>query len=179
MINEPVLLAELRPWLRSKAASLLGASEQHHTEDLAQEAWIAVWKALPTRPAAITEYTELVAWCRAVAVNRMRYTRRKEIWQVSAKVRNGVPAGDFINELAEALSGSESLESVDVSYHDGKLALALDALPPRQREYVVARFWYGMSNPELAVHFGVVRPDATLWNGPRKAKERILAALSS
>lgn len=50
----------------------------------------------------------------------------------------------------ELLHGPDLLDGVELAYHDGTLAQALDALPPADRQYVVLRFWHGLSDREIA-----------------------------
>lgn len=48
------------------------------------------------------------------------------------------------------LTAHESLEAVLMAYHEGEIVEAINALSPTQREFVVLRFWCGMSYPEIA-----------------------------
>lgn len=154
MIDQRQLLASLGPKLHRLAAGFFTGDEQRHTPDLAQEGWIAVWRALPTVPVHLLRDADaLEGWCIGVARNRMRNWIRDELSAPRRGSRATVPASDVIVDLVEALSGSLTLQTIDQAYHDGRVAAALDALPPRQREYVVARFWHGISTTELQKTF--------------------------
>lgn len=48
------------------------------------------------------------------------------------------------------LVAQQVLDSVMLAYHEGEIVEAINALTPDQREYVVLRFWHGMTNPEIA-----------------------------
>lgn len=176
MISDVELLAELRPKLRRRAADMLG-SQTRHVDDLAQEGWIAVWRALPTRPVSVVQYDEIVGWCIGVARNRMRNWIRDELAAPRRGMNREVSAGSGTDSLIEALSESESTETVDAAYHHGELAAAFDALSPRQRQYVIARFWHGLKGVELDVALGVRKATAALWNGPYRARERMAKEL--
>lgn len=170
MIDQRQLLASLGPKLRSRAAAMLGG-QSRYTDDLAQEGWVAVWRALPTVPAhLLSDADALEGWCIGVARNRMRNWIRDELAAPRRGLNNEVTAGHEIVELFEALSGSLTLETVDQAYHDGRVAAALDALAPRQREYVVARFWHGVPTTELQRSFS-----PRTWQQARRRLELALA----
>lgn len=150
MIDQHQLLVELRPKIRLISARLLGR-QTSHVDDLAQEGWLAVWKALPTAPTFDT-LDATIGWCLAVARNKMRNWIRDELAAPRRGLNNETPAGSGTSSgdaLFEALSSSETLEGVDLGYHDGKVAAALEKLTPTQRRYVIARFWHGIPTHEL------------------------------
>lgn len=48
------------------------------------------------------------------------------------------------------IEAADALAAVEWAYHHGEIHEALRSLPERHREYVVLKFWGGMSNPEIA-----------------------------
>lgn len=163
-MNDSDLLLEMRPWLRAEAAFRLGWERARHTEDLAQEGWIAVWKALPSYPAGRAEELRL-PWCKTVARNRMLNWVRDEC---RAPVR-GEDNSTLVDDMASVWEGAEAAHDVFVGYHRGEILAALSQLTQRQRDYVVARYWHGMSAKELDAHFGVTNTAACYWNTRIKA----------
>lgn len=146
MIADPSsLLVHVRPLLVASAYRHLNPDEHRHAQDCVQESWIAVWRALPGMPATCATFNAQIAWCMAVARNRMRnYVR--DMNRVQHGDRNAIPApDDLLHQLAEA----SQAEGVQVAYHHGQIAAALDALPPSYRAYVVERFWHGVPTTEL------------------------------
>jgi DNA-directed RNA polymerase specialized sigma24 family protein len=57
------------------------------------------------------------------------------------------------------------VDQVLLGYHHGEIHQALDALTFTQREYVVLRFWGGMSDTEIAAHQGKTRGGvSSVWH---------------
>jgi RNA polymerase sigma factor (sigma-70 family) len=186
MIDDRQLLVELRPRLRGMAWGLLSNNELRYVDDLAQEGWIAVWRARPTAPVTIIDCDELVSWCTVVARNAMRNWIRSEILAQKSggpgesKVENkvvptqmygGAPELLELHDLATALW--DGIELTVNAYHHGRVLEALASLPPRQREYVVERFWNCRSTTEL--HHGVFSP--ATWTQAKRNLRRDLADL--
>lgn len=153
------VLAEYTHWLYATAGRLLGSFADPDLDDLVQEGYIAMWRALRS-------YDEsqgaLPAWLTAKAEWRMRTVASRR--QPRAE-----------DELDESLAGASLLESVDIAYHHGEIADAISGLAPAQRRYVIARFWYGLSGQEMR-DLGVFRYDpSSLWTRPRNGARWKLA----
>lgn len=110
-------------------------------EDLAQEGWIALWQASkswdPTRG-------PLNYWLKFKANGRMVDVLRN--WS-----NNDIH--DFVDTVPDLLHAAD-LGSIELAYHDGEIMEAINSLAPREREYIVRRFWQGMAYSELVSHFG-------------------------
>jgi hypothetical protein len=82
----------------------------------------------------------------------------------------------------------DSPAGIELAYHEGEIAEALDALSPAQRRYVVARFWLGLDpasrTPEMQRLCALVpemRRGSSLWlgtTGQRGARQRLADALA-
>lgn len=57
-------------------------------------------------------------------------------------------------DLDVHLAAAGVIDAVMLAYHDGEIAEAINALAPDHREYVVLRFWGGLSNQEIAARQG-------------------------
>lgn len=145
-VDQESLLVHLRPLLRYAAIRWLPRHERRHTEDLAQEAWIAVWRALPDLPPLCTEFDDIVAWCMAVARNRMRNFTRDLSAPTHGERNSRLPE---LSDLGALLAEVEAIEQVESDYHDGRVAQAVSELPDGYRNYVIERFWHGVSTTEL------------------------------
>lgn len=159
MISEHELLASYRPWLRTTARRALNG--RPGSEDLAQEMWIAMWRALADQTVAPQDF-----WLKRQALLRMKTCLRD--WHDPMKHRQHV----FTHDVTEVADLPAELGTVELAYHHGEIHAALDRLSPREREYVALRFWGGLNYPELAEHFGY-RP-TNLW---RTARPKLAEAL--
>lgn len=145
--DQESLLVHLRPLLHHSARRALYVGEQRHTEDLAQEMWIAVWKALPDLPPLCTAFDDVVAWCMGVARNRGRNWVRDALLATTHGESNSyLPVVDLLEILLEV---PQALDQVEQAYHDGRIAEAVANLPQSYRGYVVQRFWQGVTTTEL------------------------------
>lgn len=161
-MDEHALLKEYRPWLLKVAA---GMTSPDRVDDLAQEGYIALWKAIKTWDGK----TPLDYWAKFKARGRMieMVTVR---WK-TAKEAQYVPADD--DWFAQALT--VSLDGIELAYHEGEILQALNQLTPREREYVYLRFWRGLQKPQLVGHFGY-EPNG-LWRTARAKLQVSLAHL--
>lgn len=155
------------PWLRVVAGNLIGF-EHPDLQDLVQEGYIAMWKAIRNFKAGSAP---LDFWLKYNAHNRMktvsvRWAARDVPDSLNEPVNCGaqdIELGDTIEDLTV----SDLLEHIGIAYHYGQIAQAIDRLTPQQRKYVIARFWLGLSGNEM-VELGVFTYDpSALWNSKR------------
>lgn len=161
---ERELLAAYRPWLRGVARAMVGPNE---VDDLASEGWIAMWRELHTVRGNTGHQAPLDWWLKHIAVQRMGTCLRD--WHTPVKQRQHL----FTDDVAAVIDLPRELVEMEWAYHHGEIHAALDALTPREREYVIARFWSGMGPAQLTVHFGY-KPNA-LW---RTARPKLAGALT-
>lgn len=159
-MNETELLAHYRPWLRKVGA---GMTTPDRAEELSQEGWIALWKASRSFDGS----APLDWWLKRKAHGRMLDVIRN--WRTSPNVPVEVEHAVWERLLVE-------LPEIEWAYHSGEILAALDRLTPREREYVVARFWGGLNYPELTAHFGY--PPQGLWATARRKLARELGHLA-
>jgi RNA polymerase sigma factor (sigma-70 family) len=60
-------------------------------------------------------------------------------------------------DLEQVLAAADVLEAVSLAYHEGEIVRAIAGLNERDREYVVLRFWGGMTEMEIAARLQVDR----------------------
>lgn len=185
------VLPDYRGWLYRVAMDLLPADAwQALLDDVAQEGYIAMWRAAgtwdPGRGA-------LPSWLTGAARLRMRdVTRGHGQWTGHEPVR-GVTGGpdpeplDVVQDdwLPAALVDSGvALEAVEDGYHHGVIAQAVAALPPEQRRYVFLRFWVGLDPASRAPEMRALRAlfpemgERGLWDGRTGARRRLAEALA-
>lgn len=147
--------------------------------DLAQEGWVAMWRALraydPSKGA-------LPSWLTTAAKLRMRDVYRRDTWTGTPTARGhtrehpAIPVDTDDEYITVLLGRSDDIaDRVAQRYHDGEIADAINSLPPDQREYVVLRFWGGLTYSELDKKLG--RSTGLLWKRAKPALEKKLAHL--
>lgn len=175
------VLADYHKWLHRVAYNLDPRGLVDH-EDLAQEGYIAMWRALPKHDPALGS---LPTWLTNAARLRMTdYLRRgSPFGREATRGVHVAPKSDVpVDDLAffDTLTRSEEIgEGVLLAYHRGEIAEAIDALTPEQRKYVIARFWGGATAVEIAaaMHKGVPATN-WLWHGPKQARAQLRERLS-
>lgn len=169
------LLAGYRGWLY-RVAFEMGARGQD-LDDLAQEGYIAMWRALGTYQQG---RGSLPSWLTGAARLRMRALRpggggRGREFGHEA-MRGSVPVDAVVVEdsVLDVLA-VETPDGVALAYHQGRIWHLIGSLPLEQQQYVVLRFWYGWTATEIQQ---VVASNVTwLWHGPRGARARLREAL--
>jgi RNA polymerase sigma-70 factor (ECF subfamily) len=126
------------PRLRYFVRKFVGPSAA--AEDLVQEVWLAVFRALPRLAAAEAFRTWLYRIARDQSLGLLRRERR-----LPRTMSNGEAISEAVDEAAIEF-GDEDIAAV----HQG-----LDALPAEQREALVLRFLEDMSYDEIARITGV------------------------
>jgi RNA polymerase sigma factor (sigma-70 family) len=178
----PDELTEYRPWLYKQAHALLSPGDPE-VEDLVQEGYISMWKALGTyKP----DSGSLPSWLTSKARFRMIEVVQRKNWSGQPSRQHGrnpatspkllsldASTGDGIT-LADILPGNDTMESVMEAYHHGEIYDAISSLTPAQREYVYARFWNGLTTAEMKAEIFGYDPSA-LWNSQRNGARMKLA----
>jgi RNA polymerase sigma factor (sigma-70 family) len=179
-------LGDYRTWLYRAATGILGPGSDF-LDDLAQEGYIAMWRAAGThdpRQGALPAWLTLKARYRMIEVaGRRNWTGRPARRDGRSKISDGTPVSldaEYGNgvTLAELVAWPELIDRVELAYHHGEILRAISRLSPQQRKYVLARFWYRMSHSEMAKEIFGYDPSA-LWTSPRNgARQKLAAALA-
>jgi RNA polymerase sigma factor (sigma-70 family) len=186
------MVGDYRSWLLNLAGRLLGGHAHPDRDDLVQEGYIAMWRALDS-------YSEdkgsLAGWLTFRARMRMLECLAQSQWTGKPARRDGrhkietrlvdsldrelLAGGNDQGEtdsitLADRVAGVEHLDGVELAYHHGEILAALEDLTPAQRKYVEARFWKGMTESEIKAEvFGY---DAgSLWRSQKNGAKLKLA----
>jgi DNA-directed RNA polymerase specialized sigma24 family protein len=147
-------------------------------DDYVQEARIAIWRALETNQGA-PNAVYLTARARG---RLLSLTAGKPfVGQVEPGTRHYRPQTFGVDwdvegddgVFSDLLEGPDLLSGVDWAYHHGELAEAINSLKPEHRRYVVARFWEGKADVEIAAELGVDRK--VLWGWWNRQIKPVLA----
>jgi RNA polymerase sigma-70 factor, ECF subfamily len=139
------LYTELRPNLMRALAATCGTYEG--VEDAIQDAFAAALKQAPP------DLRSPEAWLYVVALNKMRNQQRRT--SLAARLRLAPPAQP--HELDDALRRADVVST-------------LQKLTARERELLVAKYYVGMSQEEIAQHLGIAR--GTVASGVSRAAAR-------
>ncbi len=179
-LDDSVLLAQYRGWLRKVAAGLIG--DHALVDDLAQEGWVAMWRALstydPARGALPGWLTDHAYWRMLTCVQNEAWLGRPKRALGRGRIRDHVehPASDA--PVWEMLAAADLLDGVVWAYHRGQILDAIARLSPSQRRYVYLRFWRGYKLPDLVAEFGY--DPSALWTSCRNgAKYKLRLALEA
>ncbi len=169
------ILKQWRPWLRAVARNFCARVPGKVEEDLAQIGWIAIWRQLHKDNGSSDPLLKTAAIRDMQDVIRKNHAQRRD---VRRSVPGGLPYAEASGLLPNIWTQLQcDLGEVELAYHHGEIADALDCLTPRQRQYVVLKFWYGYGHAEMVEHFGY-RPDGQLWSKSRELLARELAHLA-
>lgn len=168
-LNEHELLLSYRSWLRTVASKM---TRPDQTEDLAQEGWIAIWRATKT----YNGQTPLDWYLKQKAHQRMLtcVTRDWVTIKASQDVPAGLPSLFYVSD-EDTVWDALFIDFGDIewAYHHGEIMQALGALTPREREYVALRFWGGFTFTDLTDYFGY-QPQG-LW---RRSRMKLMSELA-
>lgn len=146
-MNETELLQSFRPWLRTVAAGF-PETQPSRVEELAQEGWIAVWRAISKNK----DDRPLEPFLKQCAINRMRDVFSQ--WTAASRnvyMTHSVDMTPGEINLWEALC--TDLGDIEEAYHHGEIMQAVNQLPKAQRQYVIRKFWYCWDPTALDLYF--------------------------
>lgn len=133
------MVARKLPRLLALAQRLLG--QHSEAEDVAQEAFVRVWKQAPHWQSGQARFD---TWLHRVALNlcydRLRGRREEALGEEADAIVDPAPAPD---------------ESLQAAQRSARVSAALAALPARQREALVLQYYQELSNSEAAALMGV------------------------
>ena len=139
-----------------------------------------MWKAMNTYDPS---KGALPSWLTKAARMRMTDVYRRDTWTGTPMARGhhrehpATPV-DTDDEYITTLVGStEDLEErLAMRYHDDELVEAIKSLPAEEQEYVLLRFWGGLTYRELDKAMG--RSTTLLWQRARPVLAEKLAHLN-
>lgn len=163
---------EVLPAYRAMVVKLVRAlcSDKNKEQDLIQEGYIAMWKALKTFDGS---RGHLPSYLKMKAKGRILECLSRSIWtgtppRYSSGISPDEPAVDTsLSTVQDLLEVTDSIDFVAMKYHEGEILQAMQALGPIQRDYVVRRFWYGQTNAMMTADDSVTYQPEGAW---KKAK---------
>lgn len=171
--DEFELLSSLKQYTLYVANRLTQDASNISVQDLAQDGWLAMWQA--TRSWNGTG--QLDGWMKA----KMQWAMLQKVQRRKPQevlFDTGVSESDQEDSIMVKLAASEDIDVLLMSYHEGEILQALNALTPKQRQYVVRRFWLGQCGRELREALGTKYIDS-LWHQKKHgARYKLARALS-
>lgn len=171
-------------WSHKVAGAYVKPSDSRY-EDLAQEAMIQIWRVVEKKGSGVSAtYLAQAGKYRMQAIlsgkqefggdptpgPRYRPSETRVDWQ-------GLAADGAEDSLGSLLEAADLVEAIEWAYHHGEIAEAINSLPSEHREYVVKRFWQGMTDTEIAAAWGMNQKAVSLrWN--RRIKPALTEALA-
>lgn len=142
-------LPDYRRRLRVLAHSMT-ATVAADVDDLCQEAYLAMWRAVDThRPGSGDLAGYLMVAARGRMIDAVTGRKRASGSEAARVPQQGptVSMDALMDDLGwDAASDVDTLDLVLAAYFEGEIAAALDSLPPHHKAAVVARFWHGERN---------------------------------
>jgi RNA polymerase sigma factor (sigma-70 family) len=150
-------------------------------DDTLQEARIAAWRALGREHDTDAYVHQAARWRIGEVRDRQNWTghTRRLGQPVDPLRRADTLSLDAILDVGLIMMAEEILDRVVLAYHHGEILQAICDLEPRQRAYVILRFWGGLPDSKIAAEVG--RSKATLqrdWSLARRQLRTKLAHLA-
>lgn len=177
--NQAELLKSLKPKLLAIAATY--SSDRHTQEDLCQEAWIEIWKYFSKNPEDAE--TKSKKFFGMMAKRKMHdiIIRGYKTFGASSEKRtrgaiiNDIPVSLYYKEMSSISRIWESLQTtnddLELAYHNGEIADAIQSLPSRQREVIELMYWKGLTAQEVKREHRIDRN--TYVEAKRKLREKL------
>lgn len=136
------LLREHQDEVYTLARRLVG--DPHLASDVAQEALIRAWRALPR----FRGDARLSTWLYRITVNTAWTHKKRAVRHQSSSIDDHL-------EVAAPMGADHPEIAGEILELRGRLRVALDGLPDAQREVVVLKDIYGWSHVEIAETMGI------------------------
>lgn len=154
------MIKPYRGWLLAAAGRMTAGDE---VEDLAQEGWIAMWKAYRSW---VQTKGPLDWWLKYNAINKMKTAiSRDRGLSVRGRSGPGVAAAsirintfDNLDETNHPASLDDNLED---AYHKGEINRAIQTLSPKEREFVVKKYYQDATYKDLSRYSFRLKTSAT------------------
>lgn len=146
LAREERAIAELQQkyggYCRAIAYRILG--DARDAEEIENDCYLKVWNAIPpNEPDPLSSYVSMI--CRRTALSRAE--------AASAQKRGGGQLPAVLDELESVLSAEDSADFDDAVALRDALNRFLRALPQRQRNIFLQRYWYFRPIGEIAAEF--------------------------
>ena len=131
-------------YCRAVARTIL--PDRRDTEECVNDTWLKAWNAMPEdRPGLLAQYLGKIT--RNLALSRWQANRTEK--------RGGGELPLVLDELADCVSSADTLQAVEA----GELAEAvnqfLHALPERECNLFLRRYWFAEPTAEIARRYGM------------------------
>lgn len=175
-MDKNLVLGDYRRWLLAVANRMITSARadvdyEGRVQELAQEGYIAMWRALDTYD---PDKGAMPSWLTRAAEMRMRDVMGKgqRFGHIRSTNGNTHATKRRPGDTRPVATGEDHLDSLSpgdldrleqkiavwledglaLAYHRGAIQRAIGRLTPDEQRYVVLRFWHGKTNPEIDPH---------------------------
>ncbi|MCI8809600.1 MAG: sigma-70 family RNA polymerase sigma factor [Oscillibacter sp.] len=131
-------------YCRAVAQNIL--PDRRDTEECVNDTWLKAWNAMPEdRPSLLAQYLGKIT--RNLALNR---------WRASHAEKRG--AGELplvLDELAECVSSSDILQTLEAAELEEAINRFLHTLPERECNLFLRRYWFAEPAAGIAKRYGM------------------------
>lgn len=127
-------------WPAMMRLAVLLVDDRASAEDIVQDAFVALHRRPPRSADSAAAYLRICVVNNARSALRRRGTVRRHLASLPTRVVEQAPAAD---------------RSILVADQHAEVLAAVRALPPRQREVLVLRYWSELSEAEIAEALGI------------------------
>jgi RNA polymerase sigma factor (sigma-70 family) len=165
------ILQDYKAWLHKVAMDL--TADIDHQKDVIQVGRIAMWRALERYDASKGALPSFLTSAARYAMIEEAYGRGKGRDRDRTKQLKLSPVAPDSPFWEMSVAGL--LSEMEMAYHRGEVAKAINQLSPEQREYVYRRFWKDEPEPEIREALGRQSPVHYLWTDKRSGARKQLA----
>lgn len=164
-MDKNLVLSDYRKWLLAVANRMIATSRggrgedyEGRVQDLAQEGYIAMWRALDTfdpNKGALASWIIRAAELRMTDVVRRGSVFGRPAQRGTVRIEDRASIHGFEDVDPEELERRIAYwldDGLALAYHRGQIRQAIGRLTPDEQRYVVLRFWEGKTNPEIDPH---------------------------
>jgi len=120
--------------------------DRRDVEECVNDTWLNAWNAMPEdRPSLLAQYLGKIT--RNLAMNRWRAGR--------AKKRGGGEMPLVLDELAECVSSSNALQTLEAKELEEMINHFLHGLPERECDLFLRRYWFAEPSADIAKRCGM------------------------
>lgn len=136
--------------------------DRRDAEECVNDTWLGAWNAMPeNRPSLLAPFLGKIT-------RNLAFTR----WRAGhAEKRGGGELPLVLEELGECVSPADTLQAVEAAELEEAVNRFLRALPERERDIFLRRYWFAESMADIAKRYGM--REATVRTNLFRSREKL------